>query len=120
MTDRTKELLKACKEAGYEQVALLVADERVPQSVKLKKETPYFYNTVTPPGKCPRLVCGFPNVRGVNEHTMGHKYPKMWHIVRTQGLNRGGGGYGDCFPIEPALINELTPGFYDLTSLTLE
>ena len=37
ITEKTEEFLQACKEAGYERVTIFVHDERVPDSVAIRK-----------------------------------------------------------------------------------
>ena len=114
MTDKTKELLRQCKEAGYEIVTVLVRDEKVPLSEKLKSgawfgDMPLSEDLPNTPIKA---ICGYP------ERIDTKGWPEMWSIIRSCGLTAGleydGLGNSDSMNIHPVFLNDLTPGCYEL------
>ncbi len=117
MQEKTKELLAACKKAGYEHVAIFCSNENVPESVETEKNC-LGYWTGGPPNhpSQPQLVCASPPQRGLSTRQSGGNWPKIWDIIKDLKLNFAGAGYGDCFPVEPALFKELDMGYYSLTS----
>lgn len=131
MENRTQELLKKCKEAGYEKVAIFCADERVPESVKYEKVantrtggrlSPFCWfgnlenardeNDVLQFSLVPHLVCCHPPKRdkdGLKE------YPSIWRIGDEMSI-RNGGACGDTIKIRDT--ESLTAGFYDLGEIS--
>ena len=118
MKDKTKELIEACRKAGYEHLVVFCTDERVPQSVEskdaadkgMKKGQCYYYNQRN--GHfVPRLICASPPQ---TEKPNGFGTPKIWGIVKDLGINPNGNGWGDCFPIHEAFTDDLDSGCYDL------
>lgn len=137
MEDRTAELLKKCKEAGYETVAIFISDPRVPESEKYEKTA----NTRSDEGRLsplcwfgnwssykdeneevqyviePHLVCCHPprtdrEGKGA-EGGMLARWPSIWRIGKEMSI-RTGGAYGDTIKIRSSLMESLTAGFYDL------
>lgn len=111
MTNETRELLVACREAGYETVAIFCEDKRVPESKNFKNTSyPYHRGSL-------RLVCGSPPQRDEPqqgaEGGVSGPWPKMWRIVKEQRLAHSGNGYGDCFPVCEDLMHTLTAGCYE-------
>ncbi len=116
ITEKTEELLQACKEAGYERVTVFVADKRVPDSVRIKKESHRGSYWGTGTGNEPfRIVCAAPPQRGPHHHLPGNNWPKMWSIVKRTGLHPSGAGNGDAHNV--LCPDSLTAGYYDLAEL---
>ena len=119
ITEKTEEVLQACKEAGYERVTIFVADWRVPDSVRIKSGSlvpgagSYWgRGTRSEPHQ---VVCAAPEQRGTHHSLPGNNWPKMWAIVKKLGLHNAGSGSGDGHDVLcPAA---LTAGYYDLAEL---
>lgn len=120
ITEQTRELLVACRDAGYEAVALLCVDKRVPQTLKFQKSRTSYQRLL---GDY-RLCCGMPHLTGGCSGRKGD-WPLMWGIIKDLGLNSKGEGYGgengDCFPISKVILDAktLTPGCYELADMDL-
>lgn len=118
LKEKTQELIQACKDAGYKHLAIFCTDENVPESVRIKKSRSGYWMGGGPGSNCPsqpHLVCASPPQRGTSPKLPGDKWPKMWGIVKKLKLNFSGAGYGDCFPVNPALFADLDVGYYDLS-----
>ncbi len=116
ITEKTQEFLEACKEAGYERVTIFVHDKRVPESVRIKKESAcgsYWGNGKR--GDPFRVVCAAPPQRGAHHHLPGVGWPKMWDIVKRTGLHPTGAGNGDAHNV--LCPETLTAGYYDLAEV---
>lgn len=140
-TEKTRELLDACKEAGYTYVAVLCADKLVPASVRARFAS-MTTGSNTPLGKTKRLR-GFywfapgstednelsrvvsahpksvdsPQLQGAENdyYAKGNHFPKLWGIVRNLGLAMSGScGCGETHQVESLFIKDLTPGCYEL------
>ena len=141
MEDRTQELLKKCKEAGYETVAIFISDPRVPKSEEYEKEA----NRRNSDGRLsplcwfgdwssykdenkeiqhviePHLVCCHPpQIDHPGEGSEGGdigRWPKIWRIGKEMSI-RTGGAYGDTIKIRTSSMESLTAGFYDLGEIS--
>ena len=116
VTERTTEFLQACKEAGYENVAIFTSDRSVPISMELAKpkHRQYFgYGTFEVPY---RVVCASPEIRGGHFSYRGTDNPAMWTVAERSSLLPGG-GFGDSCPVHKSIIPTLTQGCYDLSDL---
>ncbi len=114
MEDKTKELIAACKEAGYKHLTIFCSNENVPESIETETSRSDYWMS-GPPQTQPHLVCASPPQRGVSSRLPGKMWPKIWDIIKVLKLNFSGAGYGDCFPVNPALFADLDAGYYDLT-----
>lgn len=136
MEDRTAELLKKCKEAGYEKVAIFCADERVPESVELEAVA----NKRNPEGRLspmcwfgawsrykdenekfqyviePHLVCCSPPRRDKVAGQVA-EWPSIWRIGKDMSIKTGA-AYGDTIKVRSSLMESLTAGFYDLAEVS--
>ena len=112
----TIKFLTKCKEVGYKQVTIGVADKRLPLSMEMKKKlSPVTWGD----GKNgrPRIVCALPKLRGkIQSLQAGDTWPLVWQIVRDCGLTTamylGGFGDSDSHNIYPT--HSLVLGYYDL------
>ncbi len=115
ITEKTHELLRKCKDAGYERVAIFIRDKRIPKTTKMKDGGWFGLGTVKYPYK---VVCGYPEKLGSHPDLPGEIWPKMWQILKDCGLLAGlffgGAGLGDAHDIHPCFIEDLTAGYYDL------
>jgi hypothetical protein len=144
MLEKTKELLRACKKAGYERVTIFVADKRVPDSARIRKtstgwdidEDGMFLNENTDEMKfCPKktpgslhgqywgtggrttpfkVICAAPALFGECKGKRGAKWPKIWDIARSLGLSSGPGNGQGIAVDSSSVLNE---GYYDLSEL---
>lgn len=117
-TQKTRELLDACKEAGYTHVTVLCADKLVPASMARKKRASYngWYYAGKPfkasDEQC-RIISAEPRSH-LDESVMhANGFPAIWHIARQLGLAHGC-GCGESIPVHAVHIPDLTPGCYEL------
>jgi len=123
MNERTKQLLLECKKAGYERVTIFIADKRVPDSVKIEKESTnreyWGFGTREHPHK---IVCGSPDVSGdcpglptTKQDGTPHTWPAMWGVVKRSSDLRGGAGKLNGHSIKNTSL--LDAGYYDLSEI---
>ena len=115
MKEKTKQLIEECKKAGYKHLVIFCSNENVPESVQAEKQHTYWRSCKPSCKNGPHLVCASPPQRGESQGKPGNGWPKMWNIIKRLKLNFSGAGYGDCFPVDPALFADLDMGYYDLT-----
>ncbi len=121
ITDKTRELLLACKDAGYKVVTVLVRDKRVPLSKKIKRGW-WFGDQPSVAGPSPiKVICAAPEQLDeikLKSGTGAHYRPKMWRIIEecglVNGMKWGACGLSDSKEIHPDFLKDLTPGCYDL------
>lgn len=116
-TSKTQELLKKCKEAGYEKITIFIRNKNIPATMKIKDGIWFGQNAIMDDGQIMevykhKVVCGYPEQRDKDN------WPKMWGIVKdcglTVGFNMGGFGLGDAHDVHPMFCEELTAGYYEL------
>ncbi len=130
MEDRTQELLKKCKEAGYEQVAIFIYDPRVPESEGHEKTGSVWFGEkeiyTDGDGRrqiriVPHLVCCHPPQtdrpgKGGEGGDIA-RWPSIWRIGKEMSI-KAGGACGDTIKIRTSLMESLTAGFYDLGEIS--
>ncbi len=121
-TEETKEFLGKCKTAGYEFVAILCRDKRVPRSMTIRAGA-WFGDLPLPTGdRSPiRVVSAYPEQRSKHfSHKIG-LWPKLWNIVNecgfANGMCFGGFGLGDAHEVNSLTRSRLTAGCYDLSKI---
>lgn len=116
ITEKTAEFLRACKEAGYEHVTIFVTDKRVPDSVRIKKESVCgsYWGSGTKHDPF-RVVCAAPPQREADPKSCSKRkiWPVMWSIVKKTGLHNAGAGNGDAHNV--LCPQAITAGYYDLS-----
>lgn len=117
LKEKTVELLKELKNAGYETVAIFCRDPRCPVSMEIL-DGEYFgdgqANPVTGKVHNPyRCVCAHPETIGEDGR------PKIWAIMHRLGLTAGqrygGDSYRDSKIVLGSIRHLLDEGFYDLS-----
>ena len=118
ITEKTREFLNKCKEAGYERVTIFIRDKRIPKTTKMLDGGWFGVGAGNNPYK---VVCGYPEKLGSHPDLPEEIWPKMWGIVKECGLLAGawlgGMGMGDAHDINPCFCKDLTAGYYDLAAL---
>ncbi len=140
MTDETLEFLQECKKAGYERVTIFIADERLPISVKIRKDNTGLElddDGINSKGQyCPKngrmshywghgtdsfpfkVVCASPERKGPHpQYRHKDKWPAIWGIVKRLDLNHYGGGNLDGHDIGAHAVPLLDAGYYVLSEI---
>lgn len=119
ITEKTKELLIELGRVGYEKITVLCRDKRVPKSISIQSGA--WFGDMPWQGKTTpiRVICASPQQLGeIPEFKkVGGNWPLLWGVVNRLGLTAGmlwgGTGNGDAHNINSALLETLTPGYYE-------
>ncbi len=128
MTEKTRELLLAMKAAGYEHATVFVDDNRVPDSVRIRKGSIGFYwghgspwNAKAGTGSPFKVICGAPAVRvdcGPDADYGHPTQPAVRAVLKQMELaGRHTGVSGDGHDIDPIHCDKLTAGYYSLSEV---